>query len=123
MAAKAKAATRCGIESSGVSLFLEQAYAAEMAGNKRYRRNSGALLARLILPVGQITCAIYRPPCQSPFAKIFCFSETQITAIFVAVLSHRGALANVTNAGQDAVDAGGASDEGVFPADGEAVWS
>jgi hypothetical protein len=59
----------------------------------------------LILPVGQNTCA----PCldlsalSSPSRKIFCFFEVKITAIFIAVLSHRGALANVTNAGRDAV--------------------
>jgi hypothetical protein len=39
----------------------------------------------------------------SPSRKIFCFFEVKITAIFIAVLSHRGALANVTNAGRDAV--------------------
>jgi hypothetical protein len=39
--------------------------------------------------------------------KYFCFPETQITSIFLAVLSHRGALRNVINAGRDAVDAGG----------------
>jgi hypothetical protein len=31
--------------------------------------------------------------------KYFCFPETQITSIFLAVLSHRGALAIVTNVG------------------------
>ncbi len=35
----------------------------------------------------------------------------------------RGALRNVINAGRDAVDAGGASDEGAESADGEVVWS
>jgi hypothetical protein len=34
-----------------------------------------------------------------------------------------GRLAIVTDAGQDAVDAGGAKDEGANPADGEGVWS
>jgi hypothetical protein len=32
-------------------------------------------------------------------------------------------LRNVINAGRDAVDAGGASDEGAESADGEVVWS
>src|SRR5260370_27946066 len=35
----------------------------------------------------------------------------------------RGALRNVINAGRDAVDAGGASDEGAESADGEVVWT
>ena len=34
-----------------------------------------------------------------------------------------GRLAIVTDAGRDAVDAGGASDEGAYLADGEVVWS
>ena len=38
----------------------------------------------------------------------------KISAIFATVLSHRGALANVTNAGQDAVDARSAQDEGAL---------
>ena len=39
----------------------------------------------------------------------------QISAKFITVLSHHeGALANVTNAGQDAVDARSAQDEGDF---------
>jgi hypothetical protein len=34
-----------------------------------------------------------------------------------------GRLAIVTNAGRDAMDASGASDEGALLADGEVVWS
>ena len=36
----------------------------------------------------------------------------QISSLIRPVRSHRGALANVINAGRDAVDAGGAKDEG-----------
>jgi hypothetical protein len=35
----------------------------------------------------------------------------------------RGALRNVINAGRDAMDAGGAKDEGAIFADGKGVWS
>jgi hypothetical protein len=45
--------------------------------------------------------------------KYFCFAETQISPIFPTVPSHqKGRLMIVANAGRDAVDADGASDEG-----------
>ena len=61
---------------------------------------------------------------QSPFAKIFPFpfgpNHLHISRRLVPL---RGRLAIVTDAGRDAVDAGGAKDEGARLADGEAVWS
>jgi hypothetical protein len=51
------------------------------------------------------------------------FPKSQISSISAAVPPHRGALAIVIDAGRDAVDAGGAEDESVLPADGEVVWS
>ena len=46
---------------------------------------------------------------QPPLQKYFCFSEYPNQSIFAAIPSHsEGRLAIVTNAGRDAVDAGGA---------------
>jgi len=48
-----------------------------------------------------------------PFAeKYFCFAEDQITLYPLPSRPTKGALRNVINAGRDAVDADGASDEG-----------
>jgi hypothetical protein len=60
---------------------------------------------------------------QSRLKKYSGFPKAQIT--FISPLSRptRGALAIVTDAGRDAVDASGASDESAFLADGEVVWS
>jgi hypothetical protein len=56
--------------------------------------------------------------------KYFCSLPTQITSHIAPVSFHlKGRIAIVTNAGRDAVDASGASDEGAQLADGEAVWS
>jgi hypothetical protein len=49
---------------------------------------------------------------QSCLQKYFAFGVRQIKSTTRAVLSHRGALRNVTNAGRDAVDADALSDEG-----------
>jgi hypothetical protein len=49
---------------------------------------------------------------QSSLQKYFAFGVGQIKFTTRAVLSHRGALRNVTNAGRDAVDADALSDEG-----------
>jgi hypothetical protein len=49
---------------------------------------------------------------QSCLQKYFAFGVGQIKSTTRAVLSHRGALRNVTNAGRDAVDADALSDEG-----------
>src|SRR5216683_403224 len=49
---------------------------------------------------------------QSCLQKYFAFGVGQIKFTTHAVLSHRGALRNVTNAGRDAVDADALSDEG-----------
>jgi hypothetical protein len=50
-------------------------------------------------------------PVQSCLQKHFASHPTQITPLIPAVLSHRGALANVINAGGDAVDAEALLDE------------
>jgi adenylate cyclase len=60
------------------------------------------------LPDGQIS----NLPVQPPLQKYFAFGVGQIKSTTRAVLSHRGALRNVTNAGRDAVDADALSDEG-----------
>ena len=49
---------------------------------------------------------------QPHLQKYFVSGLTQISSLIRAVPSHRGALAIVTDAGRDAVDAGGAKDEG-----------
>ncbi len=49
---------------------------------------------------------------QSCLQKYFAFGVGQIKYTTRAVLSQRGALRNVTNAGRDAVDADALSDEG-----------
>ena len=52
------------------------------------------------------------PVCQVPFAKIFRFSRTPNQLHTIVILSqHEGRFANVSNAGQDAMDAGGFLDE------------
>jgi hypothetical protein len=65
------------------------------------------------LPDGQISAALVIFPVQPHLQKYFSFGVGQITSTTPAVLSYKGALRNVINAGRDAVDAGGASDEGV----------
>jgi len=47
-----------------------------------------------------------------PIFRNFACQRTQISSLIRPVPSHRGALRNVINAGRDAVDAGGAKDEG-----------
>jgi hypothetical protein len=59
---------------------------------------------------------------QPLFQKDFSSPRTQIKIISAAVLSLRGALAIVTDAGQDAVDADVLQTNGT-EADGEVVWS
>jgi hypothetical protein len=60
----------------------------------------------------------------SPFGKnISVFPKYKSGYMICHPVPLRGALRNVINAGQDAVDAGGAKDEGANPADGEGVWS
>jgi hypothetical protein len=59
--------------------------------------------------------------CPVLFAKTFRFRSAQITFTSAAVSSHRGAIAIVTNAGRDAVDANVLLTNGTG-ADGEVVW-
>jgi hypothetical protein len=64
------------------------------------------------LPDGQISFVLRILSVQSRSQKYFAFGVGQIKSTTRAVLSHRGALRNVTNAGRDAVDADALSDEG-----------
>ncbi len=59
--------------------------------------------------------------CPAPFEKTFPFSLDPNHFISPAVSSHAGALAIVTNAGRDAVDADVLLTNGT-DADGEIVW-
>jgi hypothetical protein len=67
---------------------------------------------QLILPDGQITSCFPKWLVQPLLQKYFPSRLTQITSISITVPSLRGALRNVINAGRDAVDAGGAFDNG-----------
>ena len=63
-------------------------------------------------------------PCPVPFAKIFPFPpDPNQQYIPRRPVPREGRFAIVTDAGRDAVDASGASDESVLLADGEVVWS
>jgi len=62
-------------------------------------------------PDGQINPVLLNFPVQSPLRKYFASRVGQIISTTRAVLSYRGALRNVINAGGDAVDAGGVGDE------------
>jgi hypothetical protein len=62
-------------------------------------------------------------PVQSPLKKYFRFSEMQIRLYDWPSCPTEGRLEIVTDAGQDAVDARSAKDEGANLADGEGVWS
>jgi hypothetical protein len=72
-------------------------------------------VAGIAWPDGQITFSEKQKLisiCQAPFVKIFCFSELANCPRNLSILSrHEGRFANVSNAGQDAVDAGGFLDE------------
>jgi hypothetical protein len=62
-------------------------------------------------------------PVQPLSQKYSDFPKTQITLYPRLSCPTEGRLEIVTDAGQDAVDASGAKDEGAFLADGEVVWS
>jgi hypothetical protein len=62
-------------------------------------------------------------PVQSHLKKYSGFPKPQITFITPPSTPLEGRIAIVTDAGLDAMDAGGASDESVLLADGEVVWS
>jgi hypothetical protein len=77
------------------------------------------------LPDGQITLSSTRlriVACPVPFAKIFLFFRNRIACMVLVVSSLEGALAIVTDAGRDAVDAAAPLTNGA-QADGEVVWS
>jgi hypothetical protein len=65
-------------------------------------------------PTGKSLCrnVLAQLACQAPFAKIFCFTEYSDYPILPPSRPTKGALRNVNNAGRDAVDAEGVSDEG-----------
>jgi hypothetical protein len=62
-------------------------------------------------------------PVQSLPEKYSDFPKSQITIYPPPSTPLEGRIAIVTDAGLDAVAAGGASDEGVLLADGKIVWS
>ena len=62
-------------------------------------------------------------PVQPWLQKFSAFSFTQINSITPPSTPKEGRIAVVTNAGLDAMDAGGAADESADLADGEVVWS
>jgi hypothetical protein len=68
--------------------------------------------SRSPVPDGQISFVLRILSVQSCLQKYFAFGVGQIKSTTRPVLSHRGALRNVTNAGRDAVDADALSDEG-----------
>jgi hypothetical protein len=63
------------------------------------------------LPDGQISAVLVNFSVQPPSQKYFGFSEPKSVLQLPPSCPERGALRNVINAGQDAVDAGGAFDE------------
>ena len=83
-------------------------------GLLRFARNDGAG----DLPVRLFSATRVKPHIE----KYFCLYRNKNHPIFLPVPSHQGALANVINAGRDAVDADGALGRGL-DADGEVVWS
>ena len=62
-------------------------------------------------------------PVQSRLKKYSGFPKSQITLYPQPSTPLKGRIAIVTNAGLDAVAAGGASDESALLADGKIVWS
>jgi hypothetical protein len=77
---------------------------------------------RLICPTGKSVGLFVHRSVQPLLQKYSDFPKTQIGLYHPPSRSLEGRFAIVTNAGQDAVDAGGAKDEGA-DADGEVVWS
>ena len=74
-------------------------------------------------PTGKSPGQFIDPSVQPLLQKYSDFPKKQITCITLPSYPTEGRLEIVTDAGQDAVDASGAEDEGAFPADGEVVWS
>ena len=74
-------------------------------------------------PDGQIKSTPPECAVQPHNEKYSDFQKTQITFITFPSCPTEGRLEIVTDAGQDAVDARGAKDEGACLADGEVVWS
>jgi hypothetical protein len=74
-------------------------------------------------PGGQISEQSGRLIVQPHLQKYFASRLTQIKFRTLAVSPTEGRIAIVTDAGWDAVDAGGAKDESADFADGEVVWS
>jgi hypothetical protein len=72
--------------------------ASDIRGCRKPRISRCSCGLRADVPDGQITCP-------APFAKTFPFSLVANHFISLVVSSHRGAIAIVTNAGRDAVDA------------------
>ena len=94
------------------------------------RRSPGRHVERLSLSCGASLLftdlpdrQFFKQRVQPLLQKYSDFPETQITLYPRRPVPQRGRFEIVTDAGQDAVDASGAKDEGAFLADGEVVWS
>src|ERR1700720_3684010 len=104
--------------------------AAVKRGNRVFRRVSRWWISafriqppQVICPSGAVRDVMFGCFVQ-PFSKnISVFPKCKSGVYFAPSRPTRGRLAIVTNAGRDAMDAGGASDEGAKPADGEVAWS
>ena len=75
---------------------------------------------RQIDPTGK-SLLIFRNRVKPRNQKYFPSRLTQISSLIRTVLSHRGALRNVNNAGRDAMDVGSARDERGLPVYGQVV--
>jgi hypothetical protein len=87
------------------------------------RRPPGTASKRICDPTGKSPGQFIDPSVQPLLQKYSDFQKQQITLYSPASCPTEGRLEIVTDAGQDAVDASGAKDEGAELADGEVVWS
>jgi len=86
-------------------------------------RNDAVATERICCPTGKSPGLSIDPSVQPPLQKYSDFPKTQISFITLPSCPTEGRLEIVTDAGQDAVDAISAKDEGACLADGEVVWS
>jgi len=77
---------------------------------------------RICDPTGKSLGLLIDPSVQPFLQKYSDFQNTQISLYPPPSCPTEGRLEIVTDAGQDAVDASGAKDEGAQLADGEVVW-
>jgi hypothetical protein len=82
-----------------------------------------AATERICRPTGKSPGQFIDPSVQPLLQKYSDFPKAQITLYPWPSCPTEGRLEIVTDAGQDAVDASGAKDEGARFADGKIVWS